>query len=60
MFHFKEEPKEDLHKEIAELEQQLVNELESMTDPIAVKTTLGNMNLLSVLKKRYYDEVGHQ
>jgi len=56
MFHFKE-PHRDILKEIVDIEQRLMNEIESMSDPIAVKVTQGNLNLLSILKKKYYDKM---
>ncbi len=54
---FKKNPGRDVLKEILALEQRLLDDIEIFSDPIAVKTTLGNLNLISILKKKYYDHM---
>ena len=43
--------------EIESLEQRLLEQIESFTDEEAVKINLGNLNLLSVMKKKVYDRL---
>ncbi len=44
-------------EEIEELEQRCIIEVEQCSDPVAVKIVLGNLNLISVLKKKCYDKM---
>ncbi len=57
MFHFKKEPIEHLLKQVEELEHRVLDEIETFTDPVAVKTNLGNLNLISLMKKKVYDKM---
>jgi len=60
MFNFRKFTDKDIEKELGKLEQRLMNEVETVTDAEAVKTTLGNLCLLSVLRKKYYDTIKEQ
>jgi len=60
MFNFKRFTDKDIEDELRSLEERLMNEVQTVSDPIAVKTTLGNLNLLCIIRKQYYDMMKDQ